>query len=51
MTAPYIGKHRRPVSDTRILIAAASTGITILSAPLLFAFAIVFGALHQAGAL
>lgn len=51
MTAPYIGRHRRQLSETRILIAAAATGFTILTFPLAAAFAIILGALHQAGAL
>lgn len=46
-----VGRHRRPTPSLRTLAFAVSTGITILAAPLLLAFAIVLGALAQAGAL
>lgn len=51
MTTTYVGRHRRPPSDTRILARAVLTGVTVLSFPLLAAFAIILGALDQAGAL
>lgn len=51
MTTTYVGRHRRPPSDTRILVRAVLTGATIITFPLLAAFAIILGALDQAGAL
>lgn len=51
MITKHVGRHRRPTPPYRMIAFAVTTGITVLSFPLLAAFAIILGALDQAGAL